>query len=247
MNWTASSNATWLSLTPTSGTAPSAVTVTATTAGLSAGTYNGTITITATGATNTPQTVPVTLTVQTASSGWLTGWSYRKQITIAGSTAGAQTNYQMKLTINRSTGTDSGSTVYLGTKCASDYKDIRFTKTDGTTLLDYWIESSTSTTATVWVELDSIPASPATATFNLYYGNSGATPSSNIQNTFVFGDDFEDGTFRCLKMDNRRWHGRYCHRSKWCAHRNSRLCKPEICRQHQYLQQCVCSALHEPN
>ncbi len=200
LNWAASSNAAWLTLTLASGTAPSTVTVTAGISGLSAGTYNGTITITATGATNTPQTVPVTLTVQTPSPNWLTGWSYRKQITIAGSSAGAQTNYPMKLTINRSTGSDSGATVYLGTKCASDYKDIRFTKSDGTTLLDYWIESSTSSTAAVWVEFDSIPASPGTANFDLYYGNSGATSASNIQNTFTFADDFEGGT-----LDAARW------------------------------------------
>ena len=200
LNWTASSSAAWLTLSPTSGTAPGAVMVTAAISDLSAGTYNGTITITATGATNTPQTVPVTLTVQTPSSNWLAGWSYRKQITIDGSSAGAQTNYPMKLTINRSTGADSGATVYLGTKCDSDYKDIRFTKSDGATLLDYWIESSTSSTATMWVELDSIPASPGTANFNLYYGNSEATSASNIKNTFTFADDFDDGT-----LDAARW------------------------------------------
>jgi len=200
LNWTASSDATWLTLIPTGGAAPSTVTVTADITGLSAGAYNGAITITATGATNTPQTVPVTLTVQTASSGWLTGWSCRKQITIAGSSAGAQTDYPMKLTVNRSTGVDSGATVYLGTGCSGDYRDIRFTTYDGSTLLDYWIESSTGSSATVWVEFDSIPASPGTANFNLYYGNSGATSASNIQNTFTFADDFDDGS-----LDAARW------------------------------------------
>ena len=193
LTWTASSSAAWLTLSPAGGAAPGTITVTADTTGLSANTYNGTITISATDATNTPLTVPVTLTVQTPSSNWLTGWSYRKQITIAGSSAGAQTNYPMKLTINRSTGADSGATVFLGTKCESNYNDIRFTKYDGSSPLDYWIESSTSSTATVWVELDSIPASPGAATFNLYYGNSGAMPASNIKNTFTFADDFDDG------------------------------------------------------
>ncbi len=63
LNWTASSNQTWLSVSPTSGTAPSTTTVAVNITGLAAGTYNGTITVSATGATNTPVSVPVTLTV----------------------------------------------------------------------------------------------------------------------------------------------------------------------------------------
>jgi hypothetical protein len=63
LNWTASDNATWLSVSPASGTAPSSVTVSVNISGLAAGTYNGAITVSATGATNSPVTVPVTLTV----------------------------------------------------------------------------------------------------------------------------------------------------------------------------------------
>jgi hypothetical protein len=68
LNWTASDNATWLSVSPASGTAPSTATVSANISGLAAGTYNGSITISATGATNTPVTVPVTLTVNSVSA-----------------------------------------------------------------------------------------------------------------------------------------------------------------------------------
>ncbi len=92
---------------------------------------------------------------------WLSDYGYRKQITITGTTAGAQTNYQMKLTVYKGSGTDSGSNVYLNNHVQDDFDDIRFTKSDGTTQLDYWVESYTSgTSATVWVEFDSIPASP---------------------------------------------------------------------------------------
>ncbi|MEP7342323.1 MAG: S8 family serine peptidase, partial [Acidobacteriota bacterium] len=65
LNWTASDNATWLTVSPASGTAPSTLTASVSITGLAAGTYNGTITITATGATNSPVSVPVTLTVGT--------------------------------------------------------------------------------------------------------------------------------------------------------------------------------------
>src|SRR5207249_10148881 len=67
LSWTVSDNAAWLSLSPASGTAPSSATASVNTAGLAAGTYNATITVAATGATNTPQAVPVTLTVAAAS------------------------------------------------------------------------------------------------------------------------------------------------------------------------------------
>ncbi len=66
LNWTATDNASWLSLSPASGTAPSTLTASVSISGLAAGTYNGTITISATGATNSPLTVPVTLTVNAA-------------------------------------------------------------------------------------------------------------------------------------------------------------------------------------
>ncbi len=63
LNWTASDDASWLTVSPTSGTAPSTLTASANISGLAAGTYNGTITISASGATNSPVSVPVTLTV----------------------------------------------------------------------------------------------------------------------------------------------------------------------------------------
>lgn len=69
LNWTASDNATWLTVSPASGTAPSTLTASVNITGLAAGTYNGTITITATGATNSPVSVPVTLTVNPTGGG----------------------------------------------------------------------------------------------------------------------------------------------------------------------------------
>ncbi len=66
LSWSASDNASWLSLSPGSGTTTTendSITVTLNTTGLTANTYNATITITASGATNSPRTVPVTLTL----------------------------------------------------------------------------------------------------------------------------------------------------------------------------------------
>jgi uncharacterized delta-60 repeat protein len=63
LNWSVSDNATWLSLNPISGQDSGAVTVSVNIAGLIPDTYNATITITASGATNSPVSIPVTLTI----------------------------------------------------------------------------------------------------------------------------------------------------------------------------------------
>jgi hypothetical protein len=68
LNWSATSSQTWLTLSVTSGTAPSSPSVSVNTSGLAAGTYNANITITGTGATNSPVTVPVTLTINPTST-----------------------------------------------------------------------------------------------------------------------------------------------------------------------------------
>lgn len=60
--YTATSSATWLTVSPASGTAPGNLSVGVNTAGLAAGTYTGNVLITAAGS-STPQTIPVTLVV----------------------------------------------------------------------------------------------------------------------------------------------------------------------------------------
>ena len=66
MDWTASESATWLSVSPASGTNAGTITVTPSITGLAAGTYTTDVTVTATGATGSPKTIPVTLTVNRA-------------------------------------------------------------------------------------------------------------------------------------------------------------------------------------
>jgi hypothetical protein len=63
MDWTASDDASWMTVSPASGTNGGTVTVTPNIAGLSAGTYNGTVTVTAAGADGSPKALAVTLTV----------------------------------------------------------------------------------------------------------------------------------------------------------------------------------------
>jgi hypothetical protein len=61
LTWTAGDNASWLTLSPATGTNTGTVTATVNLTGLAAGTYSGTVTVAATGATS--KTLPVSLTV----------------------------------------------------------------------------------------------------------------------------------------------------------------------------------------
>jgi hypothetical protein len=66
LSWSAICGATWLSLSPTSGSSTSGasnILVSVNVSNLSAGNYNATITLSASGATNNPQAIPVSLTV----------------------------------------------------------------------------------------------------------------------------------------------------------------------------------------
>jgi len=63
--WSATSSASWLTLSPSSGSANATTSANINSTSLAAGTYNATLTFTAPGATNSPQVVPVTLVVPT--------------------------------------------------------------------------------------------------------------------------------------------------------------------------------------
>ncbi len=103
LNWTVSDNANWLTLSPSSGTGNGTVTMSVNSAGLAVGTYNGTITVSATGATNTPRTVPVSLTV-TAAPAPTIGVS-PSSLTFAANQGGANPANQSLSISNTGTGT----------------------------------------------------------------------------------------------------------------------------------------------
>lgn len=128
-------------------------------------------------------------------------WLYRKSLVINHTTDGAQTNYQMKLIVHYG-GADvddnaANGIIHTPSAVDADFTDLRFTTADGSTLLDYWIESYTaSTNATVWVEVDSIAAHPNDTTIYMYYGNAGASAPDTKHNmgvaTFIFYQDFDE-------------------------------------------------------
>lgn len=133
---------------------------------------------------------------------WLSGWTYRKSITLSRA-SGAVTNYQMKVKIGESSGA-IGEDVDCGALCKTDFSDVRFTAADGTTLLDYYIENVSGVTpnqlATVWIEFDSIGT--GATTFYMYYGKSDAVAVSSGVNTFVFFEDFNALSIAYLNGQN---------------------------------------------
>jgi len=76
----------------------------------------------------------------------------------------------------------------------ADFSDLRFTDSDGQTLIPYWVESYVpSDSAVVWVKVPAILAS-STKTIYMYYGNPSATSESNPDDTFdLFLDFTRDG------------------------------------------------------
>jgi hypothetical protein len=112
------------------------------------------------------------------------GWSYRKSIPINNTqNSNTLTDYQVLIILNTQDLISAG-------KMRSDCGDIRFTDSDGSTLLNYWIESGCNTATTkIWVKVPSIPAN-STKTIYVYYGNPSANSLSNGDATFDFFDDF---------------------------------------------------------
>ncbi len=115
-------------------------------------------------------------------SNWLSGWSYRRPISISENSGNKLTDYQVRIVLNSSNFDFS----------KSDGSDVRFTDSDGLTLLDYWIEKwdSVSEEAIIWVKVPDIPAS-GTKTIYMYYGNPSASSLSNGSAVFEFFDDLE--------------------------------------------------------
>ncbi|MEM5830955.1 MAG: DUF2341 domain-containing protein, partial [Candidatus Aenigmatarchaeota archaeon] len=115
---------------------------------------------------------------------WLSNWQYRIPITITERSGNTLTDYQVLVSINT-------QNLISQNKMRNDCGDIRFTDSDGITLLNYWIESGCNSANTkIWVKVPNIPAN-SNKTIYLYYGNPSATSMSNGDLVFEFFDDFD--------------------------------------------------------
>src|SRR6267378_2728692 len=121
-----------------------------------------------------------------AGSPWFNpAWAYRNPTTINNPGGVSLSNFQAHVLLDSS---------FDFTKPKSDGSDIRFTASDGITLIPFWIESwnATQASASLWVQVPSIPSSGTTV--YLYYGNPAATVTSSGNATFDFFDDFQSNT-----------------------------------------------------
>ncbi|MFZ2555210.1 MAG: DUF2341 domain-containing protein, partial [Minisyncoccia bacterium] len=107
-------------------------------------------------------------------------WSKRKKVTVLNSDASAFTNFATKITVS------------YDADMQSDFDDLRFTDSGGTTSINYWIEEQDpGTSAVVWVEVPTLPAS-GSAVIYMYYGNGSVLTTGDGSAVFSFFDDFED-------------------------------------------------------
>lgn len=143
----------------------------------------------------TPFALLVQETPEVQAASWYGDWVYRQKFEVARA-GGAVTNYTLKMLIVAGSGTSTGATCYLenhGNWTGNLPNDLMFTASDSATELSYYIESSNSTHAEIWVEFNSIGTSATS--FYAYYGNDTALSTSDDQGTFRFFDDFNDGHF----------------------------------------------------
>lgn len=113
-----------------------------------------------------------------ADPGWLTGWSYRMKLTVKSDLVDQDlTNFPILVKLD--------STFFDFNLAGINGEDIRFTSSDGTTLLKYEIErwSRTSAKAEIWVKLPSVSGTVDTD-FYMYYGNTGASDAQEPANVW---------------------------------------------------------------
>jgi hypothetical protein len=106
-------------------------------------------------------------------------WSqYQRQLTFSGATTRANSVIGITLSAN--------SYQHMN----ADGSDLRFTTSDGTTPLNYWIDSwNPAGQSKVWVK---VPQA-GTTTIKMNYGNPAAAPASAGAGVFNFFDDFNNG------------------------------------------------------
>jgi hypothetical protein len=109
--------------------------------------------------------------------GWYNvNWSRRAPVVI-NNPGSALTGFQVKVNVT------------FDADMQVDFDDIRFTDSDGLTLLSHWRAMYTaSSSARYWVKIPSLPS--GTKTIYMYYGNGGVSSASNGPATFDFFDDF---------------------------------------------------------
>jgi len=141
-----------------------------------------TTTTTSSSTTSSSSTTTTTMMI------WFSGFDKRRPVTIDSSNS--LNNYQVKIDVS------------YDSDMSSDFSDLRFTDSDGTTELNYWLEDyAPSSSATVWVNVPSIPS--GSKDIYMYYDNQ--TPVSSASDgdaTFIWFDQFDTDTSGDYILEN---------------------------------------------
>jgi len=122
-------------------------------------------------------------------------WSRRRAVSVPNPTGSTLTNFQVHVVLSSS---------FTFANAQSNGGDIRFTASDGATLLPHWIENWTpGTSASIWVQVSSVPTSGTT--IFMYYGNPAAPNVSNGNAVFNFFDDFSYTSGGSPAIDPNKW------------------------------------------
>jgi len=120
----------------------------------------------------------------------LSGFGYRKSLNISNPSGEELFNYQVKVEVDEE-----------GIRTQADFGDIRFTATDGETLLAHYLDGITgespNKTAVFLIKIPQIP--PEGLPIYLYYGNPDAESLSSGEDVFDFFDDFSE------EPDSAKW------------------------------------------
>lgn len=95
------------------------------------------------------------------------GWTYCKSHNLTN----VNQDHVLQVTLHYGSGTDSGQNVYLNSNCATGFRDIRFTNSDYSTNLNFWVERTTVASNAIAQVL--VPS--GTTQINLLYGGHAAT------------------------------------------------------------------------
>ncbi|MFA5794029.1 MAG: DUF2341 domain-containing protein [Candidatus Brocadiia bacterium] len=136
------------------------------------------------GPTNSNRNIAATARI----SGWNTNNLYRFGGTIDEFKMYNRVLSTVEVQAHYNAGSNTGSN-----RIKSDYADIRFTNSDMSQELSFWQEADNR----FWVKVPSLPN--GNTIIRMLYGNVAASASSDITNTFIFGEDFSTGTLSASK------------------------------------------------
>lgn len=128
------------------------------------------------------------------------GYAKKMPVEISPSSAGAESNYAVKLTLVKGSGTNAAGIGYLDNQCLNWPNDIRWTDNSGNEL-SFWREESDSIDGTWWVKVSSIPTGSNT-TIWVYFGKSGDSDASSGAKTGALFDDFNGASLDTNKWDS---------------------------------------------